>query len=167
MCLVESFYGGNHVCVHKVFWIWFTGVRRLACHWLVSDDIAPRKMDLNGLVGHHLTVVACIGYGIRFVMFLPEFVNIAPSWACVVLQIPSDSVARISQVLSAAALIQFGTSVAGMFSWLVQVIVVRWWMVESLKVLCFYIRSLEIGQCSEHCFTPAWLSYKSWWLLCR
>ena len=63
-----------------------------------------------------------------------------------VLQIPSDSVARISQVLSAAALIQFGTSVAGVFSWLVWVIVVRWWIVESLKVLCFYARSLEIGQ---------------------
>ena len=41
-------------------------------------------MDLNGLIGHRLTVVACIGYGIIFVMFLPEFVNIAPNWACVV-----------------------------------------------------------------------------------
>ena len=104
-------------------------------------------------------------YLLCFSRNLSILLRIGPVWS--VLQLPSDSVARVSQAWSAATLIQFGTTVAGVFSWLVRVIVVRWRIVESLKVLCFYTRSLEIGQWSVHCFTPAWSSHKSWWSLCR
>ena len=142
-------WGGVHVIdwflmiLHQGKWIWMVW---LVIIWLLSHASA---------MGSDL---------LCFCRNLLILLRVGPVWS--VLQIPSDSVARISQVLSVAALIQFGTSVAGVFSWLVQVIVVRWWIVESLNVLCFYTRSLEIGQWSEHCFTPAWLSYKSWWSLC-
>ena len=170
LCLVtlESLYGGNHVCFHKVFWIWFTGrggvhvidwflmiLHQGKCIWMVW-------LVIIWLLSHASAMGSDL---LCFCRTLSVLLRVGPVWS--VLQIPSDSVARISQVLSAVALVQFGTGVAGVFSWLVRVIVIRWWIVESLKALCFYTRSLEIGQWSEHCFTPVCLSYKSWWSLCR
>ena len=54
-----------------------------------------------------------------------------------VLQIPSDTVTQITQVSSGAILIYFGTDMVNIFPWMMQVIIIKRWIIKLLKTICF------------------------------
>ena len=70
------------------------------------------------------------------------------------LQIPSDTVTQITQVYRGAISIHFGTNMANIFPWLMQVVIIKWWIIKLLKTLYFCTNSPENSHCNVHCFTP-------------
>ena len=48
----------------------------------------------------------------------------------------------------------FGTNIGNIFPYLMQVNIIKWWIIKLLKTLCFCTSSLEINQWNVHFFTP-------------
>ena len=77
MVVFESGEQGNIIC-NPSREKQITGVKRCAFKLLISNDIAHKDMDINGLIIRHLMMIACISYEIISTISLPKLINIAP-----------------------------------------------------------------------------------------